>query len=376
MSQKTAIWGIVAGLVALLLGFILFITLFLAAIAEDEEQEASSSSCAVTVSASKENGDDKDGDDKAEGVPNGWGPLVDDAAKEAGLPASIAAAQLDAESNWDPNAGSSAGAQGIAQFIPDTWAKYGNGGDIHDPEDSIAAYGRYMKDLKSQVEPLADGDANELVRLTLAAYNAGPGAVQEHNGVPPYPETQNYIKTILGGGQDNFSANCEAPTGAKAWDGDLGDGEWTMPIPGGSFTSGYGPRNVPGLPAWAQNHVGVDISAGGGAPIIAPADMTVVGTLDNDHCVMTKMNADPGFGFAFCHLRSLDVDKGTKLKRGDEIGTEGGFMGGNPNGAADHLHLELYKPNCGGAKDGGMNTPYDGCNLDPQPILKEKGAWP
>ena len=133
------------------------------------QTQASANECApVTVIA------DEDSEDGLINVPNGWGPLVEDAAKTAGLPVSVVAAQLKAESNWDPKAGSSAGAQGIAQFMPDTWAQYGDGGDVTDPEDAIPAYGRYMAALKEEVEPLADGDADELVRLTLAAYNAGP----------------------------------------------------------------------------------------------------------------------------------------------------------------------------------------------------------
>ena len=112
---------------------------------------------------------------------------------------SVAAAQLKQESQWNPNAGSSAGAQGIAQFMPDTWAAYGEGGDVTDPEDAIPAYGRYMAALKEEVEPLADGDADQLVRLTLAAYNAGPGAVTKHRGIPPYRETRNYVRIIAGG---------------------------------------------------------------------------------------------------------------------------------------------------------------------------------
>lgn len=370
MTKSKAAFGIAIAVLAAVVALVLFLVLILTVLAGNQQEEQASS-CTVTAS------DTKDGAGNAVvDVPNGWGPLVEDAAKEAGIPSSVAAAQLKTESNWNPKAGSPAGARGLAQFMPKTWEQYGNGGDITDPEDAIAAYGRYMKDLKSEVAPLAKGDADQLVRLTLAAYNAGPGAVHSAKGVPPYAETQNYIKKILDTGQSEFSANCAAPDGAKAWDGDLGPGEWTMPLPGGTFTSGYGGRNVPGLPQWAQNHVGVDISTGGGAPVIAPTDLTVVGTLSNDHCVTAKMTGKPHFQFAFCHLRSLDHKKGDTLKRGDRIGVEGGFMGGNPNGAADHLHFEIYKPNCGSGKNGGMNTPYDGCNLDPEPILKEKGAWP
>ncbi|MFC4904893.1 transglycosylase SLT domain-containing protein [Kocuria oceani] len=317
---------------------------------------------------------DEDSEDAVINVPNGWGPLVEEAAKTAGLPVSVVAAQLKQESNWNPNAGSSAGAQGIAQFMPETWAQYGNGGNVTDPEDAIPAYGRYMADLKNEVKSLAGNDADQLVRLTLAAYNAGPGAVAQHKGVPPFAETQRYVERILDGGQIEFSPGCEAPTGGKAWDGDLGEGEWTTPLPGGKFTSGYGRRNVPGVPEWAQDHVGLDFAtpgagSGAGGPVIAPTDLRITGFNAADGCVIAKEDGDdPDFGFAFCHLNSWGVKKGQKLSRGDVIGVEGNR---GQFGMSTHLHIEIYKPN---APD--VVFPYQGFNIDPEPILREKGAWP
>jgi murein DD-endopeptidase MepM/ murein hydrolase activator NlpD len=317
--------------------------------------------------------DGEDSEDAVINVPNGWGPLVVEAAKTAGLPVSVVAAQLQQESDWNPHAGSSAGAQGIAQFMPDTWAAYGQDGDVTDPEDAIPAYGRYMAALRNEVKPLAGDDADQLVRLTLVAYNAGPGAVQQHKGVPPFAETERYVATILDGGQIEFSPGCEAPTGGKAWDGDLGDGEWTAPLPGGKFTSGYGPRNVPGVPDWAQNHVGLDFAtpgAGAGGPVIAPTDLRITGFNATDGCVIAKVDNDddPDFGFAFCHLNSWGVAKGQKLTRGDVIGVEGNR---GQFGMTTHLHIEIYRPD---APD--VVFPYQGYNIDPEPILREKGAWP
>lgn len=308
-------------------------------------------------------------------IPNGWGPLVDAAARTAGLPVSVVAAQLQQESNWNPAATSPVGAQGLAQFMPGTWAMYGEGGDPFSAEDSIPAYGRYMAALKDEVQPLAGDDADLLVRLTLAAYNAGPGAVQSAGGIPAFTETQQYVEKILNTGQNEFTANCEAPTGTVAWDGDLGDGEWTFPLPGGVFTSGYGHRNVPGLPDWAQDHVGDDFSTpgagyGNGGTVIAPTDLRITGFNDPDGCVIAKGTRDgePPFGFAFCHLNAYAVAVGDQLKRGDVIGTEGNRAGLGL--VATHLHLEIYKPD---APD--LVYPYQGHNLDPEPILKEKGAW-
>lgn len=339
------------------------------ALVADMQASARSGCVPATVVA------DENPEDAVINVPNGWGPLVEEAAKTAGLPVSVVAAQLKQESNWNPNVGSSAGAQGIAQFMPETWAAYGQGGDVTDPEDAIPAYGRYMAALRNEVKPLASDDADQLVRLTLAAYNAGPGSVQRHNGVPPFAETQRYVETILNGGQVEFSAGCEAPTGGRAWDGDLGDGEWTAPLAGGKFSSGYGRRNVPGLPDWAQNHVGLDFAtpgagSGAGGPVIAPTDLRITGFNDTDGCVIAKVDNDddPDFGFAFCHLNSWDVQKGQKLTRGDVIGTEGNR---GQFGMATHLHFEIYRP---GAPD--VVFPYQGYNIDPEPILREKGAWP
>ncbi|GHD89000.1 peptidoglycan DD-metalloendopeptidase family protein [Kocuria marina] len=357
---------IVAALIAVVLGVPLLVAVLAGGIAGQLSLDESEG-CADAVSAN-------DGG-KTINVPKAFQEPIKKAAKVSGLPEQTVAAQIKVESNFDTQAGSKAGAQGPAQFTPETWALYGQGGDIHDIEDSMAAYGRYMKALRGEVKSLAGDDANKLVRLTLAAYNAGPVAVQKAKGIPPFQETQDYVSKITGSAQMSFSGECKAVEGGKSWNGDLGKGEWTIPLPGGQFTSGYGGRNVPGLPSWAQNHMGVDLSAGGGAPIIAPTDITVTGTLPNDHCVMGKMDSKPGFQVAFCHMKSLDVKKGEKIKRGKQIGVESGFMGGNPSGAAAHLHFEVYRPNCGAGKNGGMNFPYDGCNIDPEPILKEKGAW-
>ena len=367
-GSSRALGAIMALLLVFAIGSIVALAVLVATLAEDEEQ-TSATSCAVTAVTTD------DDQERAPNIPNGWAPLVEEAAQTAGLPVSVVAAQLKQESNWDAGAGSSAGAQGIAQFMPATWATYGNGGEVTDPDDAIPAYGRYMAALKKDVEPLADGDADQLVRLTLAAYNAGPGAVQQYKGVPPYEETENYVRTILDLGQSEFSANCEVPTGAQEWDGDLGDGEWTVPLPGGKFTSGYGRRNVPGLPAWAQEHVGVDIAtpgagSGSGGPVIAPTALRITGFNNTDGCVIAKENGDdPDFGFAFCHLNTYSVKKGDTLKRGDVIGTEGNKAG--LGAVSTHLHFEIYKPD---APD--VVYPYEGFNIDPEPILKQKGAWP
>jgi len=100
----------------------------------------------------------------------------------------LLAAQLMAESGFDPNAGSPAGAQGIAQFMPGTAAAYGLTNPF-DPVASIEAQAHLMSDLLRQFGS---------PELALAAYNAGPGAVEPCGCIPPYPETQAYVTRILG----------------------------------------------------------------------------------------------------------------------------------------------------------------------------------
>jgi hypothetical protein len=101
--------------------------------------------------------------------------------------AALLAAQVMAESNFNPNAISPAGAQGIAQFIPSTAAAYGLD-DPFDPVAAIDAQAHLMSDLLRQL-----GSA----QLALAAYNAGPGAVESCDCVPSIPETTAYVSRIL-----------------------------------------------------------------------------------------------------------------------------------------------------------------------------------
>ncbi|HEX5763017.1 MAG TPA: transglycosylase SLT domain-containing protein [Solirubrobacterales bacterium] len=110
------------------------------------------------------------------------------AAARWNVSAALLAAQLKAESNFDPYAVSPAGAQGIAQFMPGTAAAYGLD-DPFDPKAAINAQAHLMSDLLRQF----DGSP----QLALAAYNAGPGAVEDCNCIPPYPETQAYVTRIL-----------------------------------------------------------------------------------------------------------------------------------------------------------------------------------
>jgi soluble lytic murein transglycosylase-like protein len=121
-------------------------------------------------------------------VPADFREAIAGAAQRWNVPAALLAAQLMAESNFNPFAVSPVGAAGIAQFMPATAAAYG----LDDPFDAgaaIEAQAHLMADLLGQF-----GDAS----LALAAYNAGPAAVEACGCIPSYPETQAYVARILG----------------------------------------------------------------------------------------------------------------------------------------------------------------------------------
>tara|TARA_R100000750_G_C2323071_1_gene87064 strand:+ start:52 stop:678 length:627 start_codon:yes stop_codon:yes gene_type:complete len=118
-----------------------------------------------------------------------YNALVSAAASENQLPEALIHAVISAESNYDPNALSRQGAAGLMQLMPGTARDMGVA-DVWDPAANIRGGARYLKSLMSLF--------NDDMSLALAAYNAGPGAVLKRGGViPPYPETQRYVPTVL-----------------------------------------------------------------------------------------------------------------------------------------------------------------------------------
>lgn len=115
-----------------------------------------------------------------------YSQLFNAAAVRHGVDARLLAAVAQVESGFDPNAVSSAGAEGLMQFMPGT--ADGLGIDPRDPAQAIDGAARY---LRTQL------DAFGAPELALAAYNAGPGAVRRHGGVPPFAETQAYVPKVL-----------------------------------------------------------------------------------------------------------------------------------------------------------------------------------
>jgi soluble lytic murein transglycosylase-like protein len=114
--------------------------------------------------------------------------LVYDASAETGVPQALVNAVLMAESAGDPSAVSSAGAQGLMQLMPGTAAGCGIA-DAFDPQENVHCGSSYLRSLLHRY--------HDNVTLAVAAYNAGPGAVDRYHGVPPYAETRAYVTRVL-----------------------------------------------------------------------------------------------------------------------------------------------------------------------------------
>ncbi len=116
-----------------------------------------------------------------------YDPLIVQAARDAGVPPAMVKAVIHAESAFDPQAVSKAGAMGLMQLMPGTAQELGVSEPFHAVEN-VRGGTRYLRQLHDRYGNWA---------YTLAAYNAGPTAVDRHRGIPPYAETQQYVKRVL-----------------------------------------------------------------------------------------------------------------------------------------------------------------------------------
>jgi murein DD-endopeptidase MepM/ murein hydrolase activator NlpD len=282
------------------------------------------------------------------GVPARYEDLIYEAVdckKGPDLPAPLLAAQLRQESGFQPDADSGK-AQGIAQFVPGTWASRGVDGDgdgdrdVWDPKDAIPAQGQFMCDLLKQARN-ARGYSGSPTELALAGYNAGWGAVQKYKGIPPYRETQDYVSAIMAGVKD---LTAPAPDGHGSWvrpvDAPLGT---PYRASGSHWSSGY--------------HTGVDFTAATGTTVKAIGPGTVVqagagGSYGNE--VVIK-HSDDGMYSQYGHLSAVTVRKGQTVKGGMSIGRSGAT--GNVTGP--HLHFEI------------RTTASYGSDIPPLPYLRK-----
>lgn len=271
---------------------------------------------------------------RAGSVPAAYEPMVLRAAGTCpGITGPLLAAQLDAESGWNPRALSPAGAQGLAQFLPSTWASEGVDGDgdgtadPFNPADAIASQAAYLCKLLAAVtaDPQLAGDRLE---LALAAYNAGLGAVQRHRGLPPYPETQDYLRRIR-----HLLATYADPAGTAPGAGP--PGSWVRTVSSAPITSGYGPR-------WGRLHAGIDFGAPVGTPVYAASGGTVLAAGPaSGYGQWVKLAHPGGVTTVYGHISGWTVTVGQPVTAGQLIA----YSGNEGRSTGPHLHFETWSNN-------------------------------
>ncbi|MGJ9414424.1 peptidoglycan DD-metalloendopeptidase family protein [Aeromicrobium sp. CF4.19] len=285
------------------------------------------------------------------GIPAEVVPWIRKAAETCeDITAPLLAAQMKAESNFNPRATSPVGAQGIAQFMPGTWDQWGQDDDNSgtaspfDIGDAVMAQGRFMCALIDEVGDLP-GDK---IDLALAAYNAGPGAVRQYRGVPPYAETRGYIKKI----------SAEIPKFTAA----IAEGKVALPI---DPSSAYVSQNNwgKGGSRWSRGHTGNDFSVACGTPVRAANNGTIIIETDQGWSGrwLVRVQAAPGKTTTwYAHMQAVSVKDGQKVKAGQSIGQ----VGNEGNSSGCHLHFE-YHPKGGEIYED---------NTDPIPWLRDNGV--
>jgi len=122
------------------------------------------------------------------GLPNPYQGAIAAASQKYGVPVSLIQAVMEQESGMNPSAVSPAGAMGLMQLMPTTATTYGVS-DPFNPAQNIDAGTHYLANL------LAQFGGN--TRLALAAYNAGPASIAKYGGIPPYPQTEDYVASVM-----------------------------------------------------------------------------------------------------------------------------------------------------------------------------------
>ncbi|WP_340672147.1 peptidoglycan DD-metalloendopeptidase family protein (plasmid) [Saccharopolyspora sp. ID03-671] len=263
-------------------------------------------------------------------VPEKYVPLINKAAGTCPeITAPLLGAQIEQESGWNEHAVSPVGAQGLTQFMPATWASSGVDGDgdgqrdPRNPADAIASQARYMCD---QVRDIKEANIpGDVVDLALAAYNAGFGAVKEYSGIPPYSETQNYVKKIR-----KMAAEISMPAPTQPSGGPVAAGGWITPAQG-RCSSGFGAR-------WGEMHKGQDIANTIGTPILAASAGRVIASGPaSGYGLWVKVAHANGVVTIYGHNNRNLVEVGAQVAAGQPIAE----IGNRGESTGPHLHYQV-----------------------------------
>ncbi|SGO61368.1 putative peptidase, peptidase M23 family protein [Mycobacterium tuberculosis] len=260
-----------------------------------------------------------------------YADIINEAAAQYGVDPALIAAVIRQESDFDPEAGSHKGAQGLMQVMPFN----AKGADLRDPRENIF---RGTEILASHIQKY-DGDLEK----ALAAYNAGPGAVSKYNGIPPFKETQAYVPRVL-----KYYKQYQPLVKNGQIVATLGHGMLALPAET-KVSCGFN---------CYKNHGGIDFSGRGNRAIYAAESGRVVRKEDRDgqsYGTLVVIDHGGGIETAYAHMywKDIQVETGQMVQRGQRIGT----MGNNGNSSGTHLHFEVRQ---------------DGKRVDPTPYLADK----